>query len=102
MEGPLGRPREIATATTSIPAKNLTTPRRPAATFATSAGPWRPARRAALRDIAVSATRPHDPSLGFTRTEAEGRPSLASRLTRTGRPPIRFPDARSRCGAVLL
>ena len=26
MEGPLGRPREIATATTSIPAKNLTTP----------------------------------------------------------------------------
>jgi hypothetical protein len=26
MEGPLGRPREIATATTSIPAKNLTHP----------------------------------------------------------------------------
>ena len=84
MEGRLGRPRKIATATTSIPAKNLTTP-----TFATSAGPWRPARRAALRDISVSATRPHDPSLGFMPTKAEGRRSLTSRLTRRGRPPRR-------------
>ena len=55
MEEPLGRPRAIATATTSIPAKNLTTPRRAAATFATSAGPGRPARRATSRDISMSA-----------------------------------------------
>src|SRR6478735_4384463 len=44
---------------------------------------------------------PYDPSLGFTRTEAEGRRSLTSRLTRTGRPPMRVPDFRCLCGAVL-
>src|SRR6476469_8245208 len=44
---------------------------------------------------------PYDPSLGFTRTEAEGRRSLTSRLTRTGRPPMRVPVFRCLCGAIL-
>src|SRR6478609_4719184 len=38
---------------------------------------------------AVMADRPHDPSLGFARTEAEGLRLLTSRLTPTGRPPMR-------------
>ena len=69
---------------------------------AAAPGPGRPALVEQHHgDISVSATRLHDPSLAFTPAEAEGRPSLASGLTRTGRPPMRVPEFRWLCDAVL-